>query len=273
MTRIFLSFSNVDTACINQIRTGLEGQGYAIWQQPDYPGPQSASYPHIIENAIIGSAALIMLWSKNAAQDAWIERQFIFAQDLRKPLFPVLLDSTSLPNTLVATSPLSIQPSCADTVAALVALPNFPPAQSSDPFMTIYEQATHEFIRERKAAIDRAAEMIKQGEHSENLLALLQYLAKHDLIMGVRDRAQEVLDAEAKQALPSPIPQDSRHFFGVRCKNGHISSFDKRLVCSAYKEATRAVKERAGKKLDELWLKCTTCGVDVVAYVDCEDYR
>jgi TIR domain len=272
MTRIFLSNASENTACAEALRTGLEAQAYTIWREPSYLNPNSASYPHMIENAILGSAATILIWSQHAAQTTWVERHLLIAQSLKKPIFPIALDSTSLPNTLISASPPLIQTDCSDAVRALLAVATFPPVKSNDALITLSEQASHDYIRERKAAIKQADDLLTRGEHADEVLALLAYLAKNDMMMGVRDEAQKVLDAHIPQAVPSQPafrPQDAQYIFGVRCKNGHVSYFDKRVVCSAYKSFPRLV-EQGKKSLDELDLTCDTCGVQVVAYVDCE---
>ena len=132
MTRIFLSYAQENTTCAEALRTGLETQGYTTWREPTYPNPTSASYPHMIENAILGSAATVLIWSQHAAQAAWVERHLLIAQSLKKPIFPIVLDNTSLPNTLVAASPPLIQTDCTDAVRALLAVATFPPANSTD---------------------------------------------------------------------------------------------------------------------------------------------
>ncbi len=105
---------------------------------------------------------------------------------------------------------------CADVVTQLP--PDFPSPNSTDPLIVLSERAAHEYIRERKAAIDQAADMLQRGEHLEEVLATLEYLAHNDLMMGVRDKAQEVLDADAKKIIPPSSPSQSHHIFGIRCK-------------------------------------------------------
>jgi TIR domain len=276
MTRIFLSYAPENTACAEALRSGLEAQGYTVWRAPTYPDPTSASYPHMIETAILGSAAIVLVWSQHVVQNAWFERNALFAQQLKKPIFPIVLDGTSLPNTLISASPPLIQTNCTDAVRALLALSSFPPAHSTDALIPLSELAAHEYIRERKTAIAQAADLLTRGEHTDEVLALLAYLAKNDMIMGVRDEAQKVLDAHTPQADPSqPVfrPQDAPYIFGVRCKNGHVSYFDKRVVCTAHTSFPRVFQPSAGKELDELYLTCQTCGVEVVAYEDCGEYK
>lgn len=230
----------------------------------------------MIGQAVLGSAAIVLMWSSETAQTAWVERQVLFA--VYKPMFPVVLDGTSVPNTLVRVWPVNGldaqggQRPVTEVVAALMALPVFPPAQSNDPLISLCERAAHEYIRERKAAIEQAAEMLKRGEQREAVLAVLSYLARHDLMIGVREKAQEVLDAGQSEAVPS-ASSDSRHLFGVRCKNGHVSYFDKRVVCTDYQVVPRILTTSADKELDTLMLHCKTCGVEVTTRVDCGAYK
>ena len=66
---------------------------------------------------------------------------------------------------------------------------------------------------------------------------------------------------------------EAQPIFGVRCKNGHISYFDKRRVCSAARDVPREIGQSVDEELDELHLNCDTCGVEVVAYEDCRGYK
>jgi TIR domain len=277
MVGIFVAYAKEDAACTEQINQGLEAKGYTVWREPKGLSIQSISYPRTIENSILGSAAVLVVWSSHAARSEWVERQVLFAQRLKKLVVPVVLDTSELPNTLFAVSPVAAQTSCADALTQL--LPLLPSPQSTDALIALIEKAAKDSLismRSRKAAIDQAAEMLQRGEHREEVLAILEYLAGNDVMEGVRQKAQAVLNAEAKKSAPplaSLHPDDSRHMFGVRCKNGHVTYFDKRRVCSAYKEVPRAVREVAGMELDELLLKCGTCGVEFVARTDCGGYK
>ncbi len=210
MTRIFLSYAQENTACAEALRTGLEAQGYTTWREPTYPDPKSASYPHMIETAVLGSAALVLVWSQDAAQTAWVERNLLFAQQLKKPIFPVALDSTSLPKharfSLTTSHPDRLYRCRQGTLA----VSTFPPAHSTDALITLSELAAHDYIRERKTAINQAADLLARGEHQEEVLALLAYLAKNDAIMGVREEAQKVLDAQAQKTAPAANPLFAR---------------------------------------------------------------
>jgi len=264
MTNIFVSHTKENAECAEQIRQGLEAKGYAVWREPPSLTLESILYPRTIENVILGSVAIVLVWSSSAAQSEWVKWHTLFAQDLKKLVLPVVIDGTNLPNTLVVDTPIMSQASCIDAIVQL--LQHLPSPQSTDPLILLIEQAAHEFIRVRKEAIDAAAEMLKRDEHQEEVLALLKYLASKDTITGVREKAQGVLDAGTKKAVTPQQPSESRHNFSARCRNGHATYFDKRRVCPP-----SGVVVRSG--LDELRLKCGQCGEELTVHVDCKGYR
>ena len=277
MTTIFVSHAKEDAACAESIRQGLEARGYSVWREPPTLSLKSLQYTRTMENALLGSAAIVLLWSSSAAGSEWVERHILLAQRLKKPLFPIVLDGTDLPTTLIVDTIITGKPSCEDAVAQL--LPHLPPAHSTDALILLSEEAAHDSLismRTRKAAIDIAADMLQRGEHREAVLALLEYIARRDPIMAVRDKAIAVLEADAKKAAPPPPllrPEDSRHMIRVRCKQcGHISYFDKRHICSAQSHVLRGREERVGAELDTLDLPCEKCGHIMPTHVDCEGY-
>jgi hypothetical protein len=271
MTQIFISHTKEDVDCAEHIRESLEAKGYTTWREPTSLTMESILYPRTIENVILGSAAVVLVWSSSAASSEWVERHILFAQRLEKSIIPVALDGTDLPPTLIVSTTITGQASCTDAVAQL--LPHLPLPGSTDPLIVLSEEAAHEYIRIRKEAIDQAADMLKRDEQREAVLAILDYLAHTDLMMGVREKAQEVLDMDAKK-VTTPVfrPEDSRHIIGVRCKNGHITYFDKRRICADEATVVRSV-QRAGLELDERDLSCGDCGVPVKVHVDCRGYR
>ena len=231
MAQIFVSHTPQNAASTEQIRQGLEAGGYQTWREPAALSIKSILYPRTIEQVILSSAAVVLVWSGSASQSAWVERHLLFAQQVQKLILPVLLDETDLPNTLVVVSPVRGHAPCVDVVAQL--LPRLSPSASEDPLLKLEEQAAHQYIRQRKAAIDAAAGMLQRGEQREAVLALLEYLARNDLMDGVREKAREALAPYTKQPAASPAA-NYRHTFGVRCKNGHVTYFDRRDVCSAH---------------------------------------
>jgi len=277
MTMLFLAHTTHDAISAQTLRQALEAQGYTCWRAPGYATPATSTYPRIIEYGILGSAALVLLWNESAARDDEVTRQLVLAQRLHRPVVPVVVDQTPLPHTLRVSASVIGALSSYDTVAQLLTL--LPAADSLDPLLTCAEQAARESISARKTAIELATGLLARNEHREEVLALLDYLARHDLITGVREKAQEALDAEAQKRLrPSdapalPLQEDERHLFAATCSRcGHTSQFDKRRVCAAQGPILRHIGQTTDKKLDTLQLSCAYCTQSMLVQVDCDGY-
>lgn len=275
MTTLFVSYAPEDTSCAETIRHGLELQGYACWREPGYPGPSDYSYSHMIETAILGSAALILVWNTHAAQAARVVHHIQIARQLKKTIVPVALDTTPLPSLLVAPAPVvSGLTSCDEAVSQLPLY--LPAADSQERLLVLSEKAAHEFISSRRTAIGLATDMLARDENREEVLALLSYLAQHDLMPGVREKAQEVLDAEKRKGIPVPVtpflnPADAHYMLGVRCKKcDHITYFDRRRLCSEKRLLKRISPSAPDSDSDEMDLSCGKCGHLMVKHVDCE---
>src|SRR5436309_11225800 len=131
MTTIFVSHAQANTDCAETIRRGLEAKSYTLWREPGYPGPGQTSYPRLIENAILRSAAVVLLWDGAAAKTEWVERHIQFALRLKKRVLPIMLDGTALPNTLIVENVISCHLPCDEAVPQL--LPHLPQPESTDP--------------------------------------------------------------------------------------------------------------------------------------------
>lgn len=273
MTTLFLSHAQEDAPCVQNMRQGLEAKGYRVWREQGYADPADSSYTRMIKNGIVGSAAVVLVWSRHALVTQGVERQVAFARQLKKPVLPVGLDSTALPGTLRGVVSVQGQAACSDAVAQL--LPYLPAVDSTDALVQFWEKAAHEYNNVRKEAIDVGAEMLRRGEHRDEVLAVLAYLAQHDLMAGVRDKAREVVDANTRQNVaPSFRSDEAHHMVSMTCeKCWHVNYFDRRVVCPLKKDGWRAYKTRGSKKLDVLKLKCETCGKEAYVDVDCEGYR
>lgn len=79
-------------------------------------------------------------------------------------------------------------------------------------------------------------------------------------------------DDNTSEPQPAPLG-DARHIISARCKNGHVSHFDKRSICADSGTVSREIRRQGGKKIDDIYLPCQTCGEKMVVPVDCEDYK
>ena len=66
MTQIFVSHASNDAECAEQLHQGLEARGYSTWREPTSLSMESILYPRTIENVILASAAVILVWSSSA---------------------------------------------------------------------------------------------------------------------------------------------------------------------------------------------------------------
>jgi len=269
MTTICVLHTREDAACAETIRQDLKEEGYTSFHTQSFPDDS------VEKNAILGSAAVVLVWSGSAAQSKQVKQEIRLVQKLKKQLVPVVLDGTALPQTLVGVSSIASQASGIDAVVQL--LPQLLLLQSTDSLIMLYEQAAHENIHKRRAAIERAAEMLQRDEQREAVLAVLDYLAHHEPTMLLREKAQEVLVTPQGQTSPASLlqPSDVRHFFSAKCKNGHENVFDKRKICKTGERVLVRGSESSGdKELDELkGYTCKQCGIDLTVCVDCEGYK
>ncbi len=197
MTNLFLLHASEDAARAESLRTSLMIQGYRVWCEPLSLQVSDMLDPHTIENAILGCAVVLLLWSRSAANSAEVARHLPFALHLKKAILLLLLDQTGLPATLDGFPPFMVQSRCMDIVTQLIRQSLLPPHDSVDPLFTLAQLAASSLLSERKAAVQQANAMLQRNEQRSVVQALLSYLARHDPLMGVREAAQEVLDADA----------------------------------------------------------------------------
>ena len=268
MTIIFVVHTREDAECAETIRQDLEEEGYTSFHTQSFPDDS------VEKNAILSSAAVVLLWSGSAAQSKQVKQEVRLAQQLKKLIVPVILDTTVLPQTMVEVSSIVSQASCIDAVVQL--LPQLRLLQSTDSLIMLYELAAHEHIHKRRAAIERAAEMLQRDEEREAVLAVLDYLAHHEPTTLLREKAQEVLATPQGQTSPASLlqPSDVRHFFSAKCnKCGHLNVFDKRRVCPADGDVKRHSFRRGEIELDEIFLRCEKCDAGLIVEVDCKSYK
>lgn len=123
----------------------------------------------------------------------------------------------------------------------------------------------------RREAVQRAAAMLKQRACLEpcrqRIVALLRERAEQDMAYTVKEAAQTVLDNLDHGYDPTWLPDDRKHMIGVRCSAGHVTYFDKRILCAEYRSVTRGMTHEVYKPCGE-----KGCPHKVKVSVDCEGY-
>ncbi len=250
MTHIFMAFTEAQTARAEGLRGVLEAAGYAV--------RQASQDAHSYEAGIFASAAVVLLWNEGALvlQDA-----LVYAVNLRKPIFALLLDTTPFPDWLTLAGQIA-----PDDIGALLSA--LGPLQD-DPITPVLEQLTHLHIPRRLEGVKRLGELAEAENTRERALALLGAVARDNLYQGVQVAAQKTLEQYAQRFTPqSRSPQD-KGVVDARCYQcGHTSYFNKNVLCGDTRLLRRQVW-RGDKAMSEVAVKCKTCNAVLVFDLDC----
>lgn len=95
MAKVFLSYSRKDAAKAQRFTEWLERTGHDVWRDEDDIGG-GASFSSEIENALKDCDCVLVLWSADSVQSAWVRDEAGFGRDLKK-LIPLSLDRTEPP--------------------------------------------------------------------------------------------------------------------------------------------------------------------------------
>src|SRR5512142_2008300 len=95
MAKLFLSYSRNDEARARRFTEWLEREGHDVWRDEDDIGG-GASFSSEIEKALKDCDAVLVLWSANSVQSAWVRDEAGYGRD-RGKLIPFSLDRTDPP--------------------------------------------------------------------------------------------------------------------------------------------------------------------------------
>ncbi len=274
MTRLFILHADADAVCADRLALDLTTSGYHVDKDVQAFDAKGELQPYTPKLNLVGCAAVIVLWSPDTPQAEIVRNALQFAQGMHKSIVTIALDNVLVPSTLQTSQTVTSSRATCDTLSPLL-VPHLPPAHNTDPLLTLYEQAIDASAPVRREAIDRAEEMLEQGQHRKEVRALLEILASDDTITSVSDAAYEVI-GRTKSSVPTLAPQTNSvpqqaykgSLFTSTCPNGHTNTFDKDEVCRRNQKVLRGTKE-------QLILHCPTqgCGIEMYPEVDCEGYK
>jgi tetratricopeptide (TPR) repeat protein len=95
VARLFLSYSRKDASRAERFTQWLEREGHDVWRDEDDIGG-GASFSSEIEKALNDCDAVLVLWSAESVQSAWVRDEAGFGRDKGK-LIPLSLDGTEPP--------------------------------------------------------------------------------------------------------------------------------------------------------------------------------
>lgn len=106
---IFFSYSRKDATIARKLVQLLRGQEIEVWQDVSaIEGGQD--YMNRIFNDISTASALVLLWSAQSKDSKWVEDEINHALADRKPVIPLCIDGTPLPNSLKTRQHIQIDP-------------------------------------------------------------------------------------------------------------------------------------------------------------------
>lgn len=87
---LFISYSKQDLDFARYLRALLEAQGFPVWMDETRLHPGEDWWDEIVAN-IDGAAALLVVMSPDGQGSKWVQREILYAEKLRCPVFPILL--------------------------------------------------------------------------------------------------------------------------------------------------------------------------------------
>lgn len=94
MAGVFLSYDRDDTDKARPIALALEKAGHSVWWDLHVRG--GAQFGKVIEEALKAADAVVVLWSRNSVESAWVRDEAAAGRDSGR-LVPVTIDGTQPP--------------------------------------------------------------------------------------------------------------------------------------------------------------------------------
>ena len=184
------------------------------------------------------SRTLVLVWSKPASKSPWVQSEWISAVNLGKPVIPLVLDKTTLPQCLANTLWQSLRESPEAAIARALSYGPGPPAarRFGLPAMRLPDVG-------RDAAVDRLA----RAQESV-------FTTRDSGDMAAARRRQRRLEHEV-EALVAKYPLDSRAaaLWAYNAKNGVILDHEAEIA-AGIRVVDKRLDEARWRFLHALWL-------------------
>jgi formylglycine-generating enzyme required for sulfatase activity len=96
MAQVFISYSRKDLSFVDKLAADLKNAGVDVWYDVSGIGGGSR-WRSEIENALRNSQYVIVVLSPDAITSEWVEREFLFASNLKRKIIPLMYRSCELP--------------------------------------------------------------------------------------------------------------------------------------------------------------------------------
>ena len=94
MAGVFLSYDRDDSDKARALALALEKAGHSVWWDLHVRG--GAQFGTVIEEALRAADTVVVLWSKQSVQSAWVKYEASAGRDSGR-LIPITLDGSSPP--------------------------------------------------------------------------------------------------------------------------------------------------------------------------------
>lgn len=91
----FIAHSEEDTAIMEMLRDDFERRGLVAWGK-HLSRPGSITWTSLLGEAVKDAGVVVLLWSKNAPDSAWVQAMRSYARQHDKPVIALRLDSTPI---------------------------------------------------------------------------------------------------------------------------------------------------------------------------------
>ncbi len=96
MTQVFISYSRKDLAFVERLAKDLQAAGLEVWY--DLSGLDGgARWGQEIQNSIEASQIFVVVLSPNSVASEWVEKEFMYANSLKKRIIPLLYQPCKVP--------------------------------------------------------------------------------------------------------------------------------------------------------------------------------
>ncbi|MDX2161776.1 MAG: toll/interleukin-1 receptor domain-containing protein [bacterium] len=93
---IFLSHSRADLELREWFDQALAAAGFTVWVD-ERDIETGARWTQAIKHAVETCAAVVVILTARSAESRWVERETLYADELRKPIFVARIDDTPIP--------------------------------------------------------------------------------------------------------------------------------------------------------------------------------
>ena len=96
MTQVFISYSRKDLIFVERLAEDLQAAGLEVWY--DLSGLEGGTrWGQEIQSAIEASQVFVVVLSPNSIDSQWVEREFMYAESMKKKIIPLLYQPCKTP--------------------------------------------------------------------------------------------------------------------------------------------------------------------------------